>query len=267
MKQIHAKHFEGIRGKPTETMLRGLYFESQALGMSASGESINDLPRKINGDKTAIHNRLDQQVENLRLGCVEHYINIVPNINVQASIYKRWSEWIILRCTLDIFPTTMLYNGELLPLVNIDLKTAGDIESDWGEYCWGEPERMDHTQMVFQNYVLREFDVALNKEMSPEVIRKGLIRRENIGMLNDVPTFYWIFDTGTKMRNKIIKINVTNDKLAELKEVIRKITAIIYEQETEYGWPVTPSYDNCHRCPLSWNNGGLCKEATVIKEI
>lgn len=267
MKKIHANYFGGEKSSPTEPMLRGLYFESMALGTTASGDAVTDLPRKLNGDKTAIHVRMDNQVQKLRLGCVEHFINIVPNINVQASIYKRWSEWIVLRCTLDIFPTTMLYNGKLLPIVCIDIKTAGDIESDFGEYCWGRPEHMDHTQMVFQNYVLREFDVKLNQEMSPEIFDKGLIRKEMLEMLNDVPVFYWLFDTGTQERNKIIKVNIDGDKLNELKEVIRKTSAIIYEQETEYGWPETPSYDNCKRCPLSYNNGGLCKEAQTIKEV
>jgi len=248
-KKIYALFFEGEREPSTETQSYGLYFETMAIGSSARDEKTIDLPRKPNGTKTAVQQRLDAQIENLRAGMIEHYINIVPNLNTQVKICKRWSDDIILCATYDIFPTTILYKGEILPLASIDLKVTKDIDSTWGDYSWGAVEHMDHTQLVFQHYLAKEFDIKLNHSMNPEIFEKGLIRKETMSHLNDLPVFYWVFEYGTKLRNMLIRVNVDNLRMAELKETIRKTVA------------------NYRYCPLARHNGGLCMETTSIKEV
>ena len=269
-RKFHAKYItKEVKFAPSEVQLYGLYFESQALGSSAGGETYDDLPRKNNGDKRSIQVRLDEQLVNLRAGQVENYINIVPGINTQVSIYKRWldSKDIFLRATYDIFPTTMLYKNQILPVVSVDLKTTKDVEGDWGEYCWGTPENMDHTQLVMQNFMVKDFDVELNRKANPLLFEKGIIKDEVIHHFDDLPVFYWIFETGLKKRNKILKVSVDNTRTAELQEVIRKAISIIMDNETIHGWEPLPKYENCKNCPLSYKVGGTCKEVEDIKEV
>jgi hypothetical protein len=266
MKKVKALHFDGAESIPTESMNYGLYFETKALGESARGQTLHDLERKLNGTKTAIQERLDTQIDMLKLGLIEHFIQIVPKVNTQVEVWKRWNEDVILRVTFDIFPTPILYNGEILSIAAVDLKTTKDLDSDFGEYCWGRPEDMDHTQLVMQHYVVKEFDIKLNQEKSPYIFERGLIRQERLDALNNLPVFYWVFEHGTKMRNTLIKVNVDNTKLAELKETIRKVSTLIWECNRD-GWDVKPSYSNCKNCPLNYLNGGLCKQAQVIREV
>lgn len=266
-KKIHAQFFEKVRSIPSEPQSYGLYFETKALGSGARNSKLEDLTRKASGEKTAVQQRLDDQVEKLKLGLIEYFIQIVPEVNTQISLFKRIDESVIIQATYDIFPTPIYYRSEILPIAAVDLKVTKDMDNDFGEYCWGRPEDMDHTQLVLQNYILREFDITLNQRLSPEAFRRGLIRNEMLDRFNDVPVFYWVFEYGLKMRNQLIKVNIDPLKLSDLKEVIRKVSVLCWEQDNRLGWPAIPEYNNCKLCPLSYMNGGLCREAKIIKEV
>jgi hypothetical protein len=262
-RKIKALHFDGVGSMSKPVQQYGIFFETKAIG-SGARDSVHDLPRKNNGGKQAVQERLEHQVQQLRFGQIEHFINIVPNVNTQVPIFKRWSEETMLRVTLDIFPTTIRMEDELIPYAAIDLKVTKDLDSDWGNYAWGRPETMDHTQLVMQNYMFRDFSEKHNME----AVNRGLINIHTMEeAFKDLPVFYWVFEYGTKLRNQIFKVEVTDDRLRELKETIRKTEVLIWEQEKQFGWEPCPTNSNCQFCPLNWQHGGLCKEAKEIKII
>lgn len=267
-KRIKATRIDRVvTEEPTDSMLKGLYFEGQIIGSSAGGRKY-DLPRKINGEKTAAQERIDIQVMRFRQGIVQKFMSVSPGVNTQVKVYKRFNDHILLSGEFDIFPTPLLYNKEILPITVVDTKLTADLSSDWGEYCWGRPEDMDHVQMIMYNYLLKDFDIPLNQELSPKMFEMGLIREELIPMLQNVPVFYWVFEHGKHLRNEIIKVGIDNLRHNELRESIRKVAQIIIqEDEAPDGWKATPSFQECKRCPLNFQNGGICRDAEIIKEV
>jgi hypothetical protein len=251
--------------QPTKSQLYGLYFEGQILGSSAGGR-IFELPRKNTGEKTVAQERIDIQVLKFRQNVIRNYLSIMPGINTQVVVYKKFSEGVFLSGEMDVFPTPIMYNGEMLRTTVIDIKLTENLDNDWGEFSWARVEDMDHVQMIMYNYLLRDFDIGLNKRLSPKIFENGIIRQEILPDLDDVPVFYWVYEHSKLLRNQLFKVGINNTRIAELKESVRKVVQIIREND-ENGWKATPSFAECKRCPLNFQNGGTCKEATIIKEV
>lgn len=267
MKKVKALFFGKTKSIPSPVQSYGLYFETKAIGGSARNQKTEILPLTSRGKITAIQERIDQQIDIFRLQLLENYINVVSGINTQVQVFKRINQDLIVSATYDIFPSPILYKNQILPVSAIDLKITKDIDSDWGEFGWGNFENMDHTQLVLQNFIVRDFDEDLNARLNPKLIQMNLIRPIMKEYLDNLPVFYWVFEYGTKLRNQLYRVNVDNLMIMELKETIRKVDVIIWEQNQRIGWNANPSYDNCQFCPLNFMNGGTCREATIIKEI
>lgn len=267
-KRIKATRIDrSVEDPPSLTQLKGLHFETLVLGGSAGNKKWT-LPRKQNGEKTAAEERIDIQALKFRQTAVKNMMSIMPGINTQVKVYKEFNEYVILEGEIDIFPTPMLYNGTILRTVCIDLKLTGDLDNDFGDYAWARVENMDHTQLYMYNYIIKDFDVALNKRLNPELMQMGIIRREILPDFENVPMFYWVFEHGKNLRNQFFRVNIDSTRTAELHERIRKVIEIIVEEDNDPdGWKASPEFNECKNCPLNFMNGGVCEEAQTIKEI
>lgn len=275
---------------PTDSMLYGQYFETLCLGSCSNNIKVTDLKRKRLkkhqlaenevllqsgqpikhiGEKTANQLRIEHQAMVFKQLIEKYNIYVLEN-NTQIKIYKRWLKDpnIILSGELDIFPTSILfrkdYNQPLLPgdendlkLAIIDLKLTWDINSEWGDFCWGKPQFLDTTQGVFYHYLVRDMDLELNPHL--KVIYSNTVR--NLIDSDAISFYYWVFDYNSKsVGNKFVEVSYNSMKEAELNESIRKVvTAIeLYDKE---GWSTNPSFDRCTNCPL------ICKDRINIQTV
>ena len=113
-KVYHTMLLRDIVSPPTDSMLKGLYFESKCLGISADGSETIDLPRhKKTGAKLADHDRIDQAVERF-FQVKQDYGMVIDKTQTQVYHKRRWidpdHQWsipVFLDGTLDfISPIT-----------------------------------------------------------------------------------------------------------------------------------------------------------------
>ena len=220
-------------------MQKGRYFETHCLGKGAYG-SQDDLPRLKNGNKSADHKRIDDaiilfnQIKRQKMLYLNEY-------NVQVVLRMKLNDEFGLKGNLDIFPTTFLEEGSSI-MALIDLKLTMDITSTWGDFCWGEPQYLDTTQLICYQTLIRGIcneynDVENYPEDIIELAENGLVR-----------SFYWVF--GYKKEGFLpLEVEYTSLRVAEFKENLRRTMSLVgmYEQQ---GWPKTPG-KVCHKCPVS----------------
>ena len=280
-KLYHEYVLHDIDIPPTEAMLKGLYFETKCIGAGAHGQAVYHLPRKavseaqkrrakvlnqeVLGEKKIDHIRIDMQVERFKEEVGKYFINIIQGVNTQVTIRKWWDKEreIMLVGTMDIFPTTMtLEDGETI-LCGIDLKLTQDINSTFGEYCWGAMQYMDVTQLLMYHYLARDIDEDLNEDFIKQ-IGYGMFKK--IQKYQDIiRQFYLVF--GYKVPVEELEyqvkppIEVEWDKMRELelKETIRKFVNEYAEAE-DAGFPATEG-DQCIKCPLR----PTCKKTLITK--
>lgn len=249
---------------PTLPMLHGSYFETLTLGGGRGGHKTLDLPRKkltikqerenrvreekneepLQGTKTIAQIRIEEQAERFNILRAQRQV-MITEYNTQVPILKKWGEGILLRGELDIFPTPIL-GREGLQLADIDMKLTWDIDNKYGDYCWGDPERMDHTQAQMYHYLVRDIDFSINKGLEQIVTPavRSMIADNNILFL------YWVFSYGYgDLRDKFVRYDWDKTKEAELEQSIRLTIACIEENEG-LEWPAKPEYERCEKCPL-----------------
>lgn len=248
----------------SDAMLAGKYFETKCLGKS-SGYDVKDLPRKkltkkqiaenavrklekrplLLGDKYLDHIRIDDQISRFEALCQKHRI-IITDSNVQIKLRTIWENDpdVMLSAELDVFPTTILIDGELEAAI-IDLKLTADIHNGYGDYCYGRPEYLDLIQAKMYHYIVRNINTKLNPEMNSIITDsvKSLISQNRILFL------LWVFNyKGTVLEDKFIKVSWDKNKEYELHESIRKTIGIL-EMGEKTDWPTNPVYNLCKRCP------------------
>ena len=250
---------------PTLPMLGGSYFETLTLGSGRGGHKTLDMPRKkltakqerenrvriekgeepLLGTKMISQIRIEEQAERFKILQAQRQI-MITEYNTQVPIMKQWSEDVFLRGELDIFPTPIL-GRDGLQIAVIDLKLTGDIDNDYGDFCWGDPTRMDHIQAQMYHYLVRDIDFSLNQGLE-EIVTQPVT---NMIADNNILFLYWVFSYGSgDLRDKFVRYDWDSNKEAELKESIRKTIALIEEYESE-GWPAKPEYERCSKCPLT----------------
>ena len=255
---------KSLKEKPSMPMLYGKYFETKCLGRS-SGYDVHDLPRKnltkkmiaenavrkkenrplLQGEKYLDHIRVDDQIVRFN-ALVNKYKIIITDSNVQVPILTVWDQDpdVLLSAELDIFPTTIILNNELLAAI-IDLKLTADINSTYGDFSYGAPEFLDLIQAKMYHYVVRNINKSLNPELS------GLITQtvENLIKQNKVQFLLWVFNyKKDTLEDKFIHVAWDKNKEAELHQSIRRTIACIENGEKKE-WPTNPVYHLCKSCP------------------
>jgi len=249
-----------ISDNPTLPMLKGRYFETLCLGSSARGEIQDDLPRlKSNNAKSVDQQRIEEQVEHFKFRCAREHIRI-DETNIQVPLSRRWEKdpSIILSCEKDIFPTTRLVRdkdtgNQFMSVCEIDLKLTANLETTYGEYCWGSPEHIDSLQAVLYLYISQDIDLELNRKIHGnlpfyDVIEDSLEYFHKCARSSYYSFYYWIFayTKAEAKENKFVKVQLDSNKLAEMHESIRK-TVNWMKDKNELGWPRNET-NRCKKC-------------------
>jgi hypothetical protein len=234
----------------TEAMKIGSMFEHKALDMPGRAPSV---PRHATTGKPLIKTeRALHQAEIFKSHVKQYQMQVVPELNTQVTIYKRWSKdprW-ILKGILDLFPTPFLVNDKL-ELNIIDLKTTGNIMSTFGKFSWGHPESMDHIQAMLYYELVRDIDFELNDELqSGHYLRDIFTTEVQEAIKNDAYSFrYMIYDLSANLAHQIIKIECSPIRIQEMHESIRKVTNLLIDYN-EAKWPTFPC-GQCKNCPVT----------------
>lgn len=246
----------------TLAMQKGNYFETGCLGAGTNGKIVDDLPRKRNGDKTIDQERIERQVDVFDQVVKKQGMVInkqgSKNQNVHVRQVKQWEDpqrnlpfkvWIMGEA--DIISPITWHNREN-EMAIIDLKLTQSLQTDFGEFSWAEPKKMDH------------------------------IQADIYSMLFDLPFYYLVFDyKASGGEHTIIPVNTLNRpeypedterykeaiiRRRSTTESIRKVVTQI-EFYHEGGWNKHASVWQCKNCILSNKFLDQCKESYEINEI
>ena len=264
----------------------GCYFETLCLGSSAGGRTTLDLPRKtltqkayremiakgipeneIMGGKTIDQERIEQQAMRFPQRCNDLKITINSE-NTQVPILKHLWDNVYLAGELDIWPTLIL-TPEGLTWTIIDLKLTGDVYNRWGDFCWGSPELMDHTQGHVYHELIRDIDLNLNPHLKPmyESMPYVFDKANN----KEFAFYYWVWGYKKEplhMQEKSnIRVRYGDLERKELMESIRKYVVLVNHYAMMPEIPTTPCYHFCHNCPVSALQGGYCTKTTLTQEV
>jgi len=221
---------------PTSSMQKGNFFETLCIGSCADGSKVIDLPRQKSKDKET--GEYKKYVDQIR---IEYQVEVFKQVmeaynfeiqNAQMKLLEPIDEFLALGTTIDI-----LTEDQGSTLI-IDLKLTKDVNSTWGDFCWGTPELMDHSQPILISWLWEQ-------------------------LYGEKPRFiYAVFDYKDSSDYKLIEKIVTVTDYMELEEKIRRILVSI-RGYYKNGWDKIPSYANCHNCPLNT----VCDKQITIKPI
>lgn len=234
----------------TASQEKGNFFETLCIGSGYDGKETNDLPRKKNGDKTTDQLRIEEQHLRFKALADQYKVVVVPGVNTQSTIYKRFDDEVILEAHMDIYPVTVqLFPDEEPEYAIIDTKLTSDLKSSFGMFNWNNAASMDHIQAYMYMECATDIDMALNDEMDNNL--EEFIKNTNLErMLSITPTFmYWVFDYSPRKNVKIIRVSYDATKKAELYQSIRTSKEIIQKHNRLDNWSdVCPSKENCSYC-------------------
>jgi len=245
-KVYHSLLLRDVVTPPSDSMLKGLYFESKCLGLSADGKSTIDLPRhKKTGAKLADHERIDQAVERF-FQVKQDYRLMIDKNQVQVYHKRRWADSenpckinVYLDGTLD-FISPITTPGYTFASAVIDLKLTKDkdcVESFsnglFHATPWGNMEAADFTEAMMYRLIFGKPFVYLVFDY------KGA----NAGF-KDIPVITDIDDPDPKKAAK------ARYRMADLKNTISWVVNAILQWES-LGWPMTPIAKVCASCPIA----------------
>jgi hypothetical protein len=242
---FHNTLLRDILSPPSESMMKGLYFESKCIGGSADGSETIDLPRhKKTGARLADHDRIDQAVE-LFFKVKQDYGLVIEKDQTQVYHKRRyvdqqhsWKIPVFLDGTLD-FVSPITTPGYSFETATIDLKLTKDkdiIESFsnglFHATPWGNMEGADFNEPMMYRMIFGR----------PFVYLVFDYKRENAGF-KDIPI---ITDVNDPDPLKAAKASI---RLAELQRSIRYVVDTILGWE-DSGWPMIPIAKICATCPI-----------------
>jgi hypothetical protein len=207
---------------PSEKMINGIFFESISIGGGSKGNGIYDLPRLKTGKKSIDQLRIESQSIEFKHDIRNKNIDI-NNYSTQRTYFKVWrglekfNVIVIFTGDVDII-SSLIYKNEYIPMAVIDLKLASDLSCTWGDFSWGNPESMDHTQAYAYNWIT------------------GLY------------FFYMLYDYKPEMRKNIFRVVTNKLIIHEFLESLRK-SVIEYIKIEKEGWKKNPS-TACAKCKV-----------------
>ncbi|NQV01161.1 MAG: hypothetical protein HQ542_00815 [Bacteroidia bacterium] len=244
-KVYHTLLLRDVVSPPTDSQLKGLYFESRCLGSTVLGYNLFDLPRhKKTGAKLIDHERIDQAIE-LFSQVKEDYGLIINANRVQQYHKRRWIDsefqWdipIYLDGTLDLI-SPITTSGYLFEEATIDLKLTRnrDVVDNYSNGLfhstpWGNMTQADFTEAMMYRLIFGR----------PFVYMVFDYKASNPGY-RDIPI---ITDTNGLDPKKASKASI---RMADLHRAIRWVITSIMQWEVS-GWPMTPIPKVCNSCPI-----------------
>lgn len=206
----------------SESMEKGNYFESLIVGCTSDGTIVNDLPRLQTGKKSVEQIRIEQQAEKCKDLLANHFK--FTEKGKQVEFVAQLNDHFYIRTYVDIMGEA---DSEYIRSSNvvIDLKLTENTENKFGDFCWGTPEFIDHTQAYLIDFL---YDQKFH--VKPDF-------------------YYFVFGYNPAMGFKFLKKQVSE---VDRMEMVRKMEyamerVAIFESE---GWKEFPTYSNCKNCPI-----------------
>lgn len=243
-RKIYVKYIYGLEIEKSDAIKKGLLFEDLCFGTNRNNIKF---PRVRGNRKSISEQRIEFQAHLFKETMKERKA-VINEMNTQILIYKRWEmeKSIILKGTLDVFPTTILdFDTGELGLAIIDTKFTGNIDSSFGKFRWGELDRMDHLQAVMYNYLVRDIDYNLNDRLNPgnnlKELTSSIKDLLDAGIIN---FWYYIADDKPNYASKFIKYILKPGDFSDLNESIRKTVNYLIDFN-EDGWKAQQSPEQC----------------------
>jgi hypothetical protein len=208
---------KNVESIASPAMKEGIYFEYLATGALPRTNIVPEAEKSSKGYLTVAYERIHAAVD-LFKKIIKHYkIKIVKvgytlSTSEMTGIMDIWGEW----------------DGQ--PVI-IDLKYSGLIDDKWNEMGW-ETESLN-----------------MKDSLMIQGVHYKLLVKEALG-IDDVPFYYFIFNSKDATDMKIIKQNVDPDKFYFHKENVLKMRAAILNN-IEMGFKAYPDYRKCKDCPLN----------------
>ena len=212
-----------IEQEPSEAMKAGIYFEYLATGALPKSKQVPQPDMAYAGTKrerlAAPYERANKSAELFRKILAHYNIKIL-----KVGYYLTDGE---IDGVVDIFAE---WNGEK---VFIDLKYSGLIEDKWNEMGW-ELESL-----------------PMKDSIMIQGVHYKLLAQRVLG-IEDIPFYYFVFDSGNPDNARIIKQNVDEDKKASHVVVISNVKNRL-SIAIKSGFTAFPSLKSCGNCPLKDN--------------
>jgi hypothetical protein len=219
-----AIYIDGMESWRSPAMTQGLYFESLLYGNTDTGVYF-EMERNKNGSKSEAQQRVEAQAFRVKNQLQEEFAMDFHGPREQITIEFENPRY-VFRASLDMLTSMRIHTGEVLPNVILDFKITQSILSSFGDFAWGQPHTMDHTQAFAYSWAYR--------------MKYG----------HYVPFYYLVMDLSPAKLYKFVGGYVDKTSIAEFKESLRKTIARIEYYDGLDQWPTVPSHDNCKGCPL-----------------
>lgn len=214
------------RDPPSEQMVKGLLFETLAIGENVSGSEVPDhgFLYKKDGSKTIELERIESQAEKFKRmtdrGSDEYVGFTVRSTQLRLETDK-------LKGVLDL-----IGDDEFSRTNIVDLKFTGDVDNTRGKYAWGrDPDEIDWKQLaIYKTLYMANFE----GEKSP--------RTGNI-----------VFDASPRMGIKFFDVKLSDNyinNVIERTDVVSDFVDRVRGGDIDIDTRVSPSKSNCESCPL-----------------
>jgi hypothetical protein len=200
----------------SDAMKEGIYFEYLATGsLPKSGQT--PVPEfNTKGQLTTPYIRIKEAVE-LFKKVIKHYNIKILKVGYEladeekSGVIDIWAEWDGVKCI-------------------IDLKYSGLLDDKWNELGWDLESLPMKDSLMIQG------------------VQYKLLVKDILG-IDDVPFYYFVFNSKDPSDMKIIRQNVDPDKFFFHRTAISKVQEEI-EKAMYSGFKAIPDYRVCKDCPL-----------------
>ena len=221
------KYVDGTAKISSDAMEQGLYFESECIDAHAHDDELISVPVSVekNQKPTALGKRMASQVDKFKDWFDEesetYQGHIITDVQLKLSGIIGGLQW---EGTAD-FMTEKEPKSQYM----WDLKHTADVTNTFGDYGWGNYQNLDYLQQVVYN------------ELYEQQEKRSL---DGIYML--------VMDSSTKQGHKRIKVDITWDTPATLKEVEDRLDDFkeTVDYYNENGWPKITCKRECETCPF-----------------
>lgn len=209
------------RDPSSEQMIKGIYFETLALGAHSGGETLPDISFMYDakGNEKVELKRIHEQVERFKeLFNPSHEDFLGFKIDSAQELLQ--SDDKRLKGFLD-FSATDLFDKKVV----FDLKFTADVDAK-GPFGWGrDTHEIDWSQQILYQY-LYEQKYGIKPKM-----------------------YVLVFDASPRKNIRLFDLNIREDSV---REMLWEYEDAWYEVDKYMveGFPAKPSESNCHECPL-----------------
>lgn len=215
---------------PSDAMKAGIYFEYLCTGALPKSKEIPEPEYAYAGTSrqklSAAYERAQRSAELFKT--IIHHYNIEI---IQVGLYLSTDE---IDGVMDIHAK---WNGKD---VFIDLKYSGLIDDKWNEMGWD----LD--------------SLPLKDSLMVQGVHYKILANEVLG-IDDIPFYYFVFDSGNSQNAKIILQNVDESRYSAHKLAIDNLKNKLVK-DMNFGFKAYPSLKSCSSCPIK----GICDKATSV---